>query len=219
MVRLKLIGYWKSAFEIGLPHPINFIDSNWDETEKSKVIKHLITSPFLPSVCAGYSYCRLCDKQDNGYREQSDGVFIWPEGFTHYVEEHNVKPPQEFIDYCMEDLPPAAINWDQEITIDRKWWKAQEGVETPESKSFIDPYEHTYPKFYRIQLKGFDKDKLKLEFRKFLKEIAQELGMTVVEAFHKLNNNGQELIITEDVVRNIERLSNKSLFITIKTTN
>ncbi len=214
---MRLIGYWKSEFEISLPHPINFVDSEWDTNEKNKVIEHLNKSHFLPGVAAGYSYCRLCDKTDNGYREKSDGQFVWPEGFLHYVEEHNVKPPQEFIDHCINNPQIQITDWNQEIEFDRKWWDKQRGTETPESKSFIDPYEHTYPKFYNVKLNNFDNDKFKLGYRKFLKDIANILDTTVIEMHRKLSDETKELIITENDEKNIEKVSNKNLFLNIKT--
>ena len=34
-----------------------------------------------------------------GGTDLSDGHYVWPFGFAHYVEAHGVKPPQEFIDH------------------------------------------------------------------------------------------------------------------------
>lgn len=51
----------------------------------------------------GSSFCRCCANRGNGSREYSKAQFVWPEGYRHYVEEHNVKPPQEFIDFIMEE--------------------------------------------------------------------------------------------------------------------
>ena len=33
---------------------------------------------------------------------QTDGVFIWPEGFAHYLEAHAVRPPEEFVRHVLE---------------------------------------------------------------------------------------------------------------------
>jgi len=48
----------------------------------------------------GWSDCRCCGKM-NGNKEYTKDGWLWPEGFLHYVEEHNVKPPQDFIDFIM----------------------------------------------------------------------------------------------------------------------
>ena len=51
----------------------------------------------------GSSECRIC-RQSNGSCDMTEGPWIWPEGFTHYITAHHVKPPQEFIDYVMEKM-------------------------------------------------------------------------------------------------------------------
>ncbi len=218
MNTIRLIGYWKSAFEMALPHPINFVDSEWNQKEKNDVIKHLKKSQFLPSVSAGHSYCRLCNKKDNGNREKSDGKFVWPEGFLHYVEEHNVKPPKEFIDNCINNDNNQLINWDQECEFDNEWWNMQRGKETPKSKSFKDPYIETYPKFYNIKLKTFDKNKLKFEYKQFLKDMAIELDSTTAQIHLKLTKNEIAFIVSEKTAKKIDSICNKKLFVDIKTT-
>jgi hypothetical protein len=46
----------------------------------------------------GFSTCRIC-KCSNGTGTYDTGKAEWPEGALHYVEKHNVKPSQEFIDF------------------------------------------------------------------------------------------------------------------------
>ncbi len=45
----------------------------------------------------GWSMCRLC-QVPNGNEEFEHGGFRWPSGFLHYVEAHNVRPPDAFVD-------------------------------------------------------------------------------------------------------------------------
>jgi len=49
----------------------------------------------------GLSMCRICNKK-NGYKEYvleiSDRIVNWPEGFRHYVEVHDVRPTDEFLE-------------------------------------------------------------------------------------------------------------------------
>jgi hypothetical protein len=45
------------------------------------------------------SFCRFgCGV--NGTIEQTDGVFVWPEGLAHYVEVHSVRLPEEFVEHA-----------------------------------------------------------------------------------------------------------------------
>ena len=47
----------------------------------------------------GFSYCRLCNKTNNGAIEYAIDNFVWPEGYLHYVKEHNVAVDKEFAEY------------------------------------------------------------------------------------------------------------------------
>jgi pSer/pThr/pTyr-binding forkhead associated (FHA) protein len=51
--------------------------------------------------------CVLCGVSA-GYRERTDGVWRWPEGLAHYVVDHGVKIPPEFLDMMArhEFVPP-----------------------------------------------------------------------------------------------------------------
>ncbi len=103
---LKHIGYWASSgdpeadayFQKGLelPWPEDFIWSNWNEDVRAVVSEHLKNGKPV-AQWRGSSACRFGCDLNNGYQDLSDGTYVWPEGFAHYVEAHNVKPPQEFI--------------------------------------------------------------------------------------------------------------------------
>ena len=44
---------------------------------------------------------------DNGSREFTDGTWLWPEGFSHYVENHQVRPPAEFVAWALAHYEEA----------------------------------------------------------------------------------------------------------------
>lgn len=50
-----------------------------------------------PTVQAyrGWSSCRICGCR-NGNKELTYGGYTWPEGYLHYVEQHNVQPSEGF---------------------------------------------------------------------------------------------------------------------------
>jgi hypothetical protein len=57
-------------------------------------------------ACAwlGYSFCRLdcgLSSQLMGTRDLTDGEWVWPEGFAHYVEHHSVRPPADVADLAL----------------------------------------------------------------------------------------------------------------------
>jgi hypothetical protein len=95
----KAIGYWWSEEHTGLPHPTDFIHEDWEGPDRDAVLAHL-RSGEVAHQWMGWSTCRLCS-DDNGTVCLTDGVYVWPEGFAHYVEEHDVKPPKEFIAHVL----------------------------------------------------------------------------------------------------------------------
>lgn len=90
------LGYWANDRHPELPEPADFIDENWDADERRQVADYLKAGE-TKTMWRGFSYCRLCDKSLLGTTCLTDGTYTWPEGFAHYIEEHAVKPPEEFL--------------------------------------------------------------------------------------------------------------------------
>jgi len=103
----KFLGYWAgpSVRNTTLPDPRDYIDVGWDPTEKRLVLQHLADG-FSHAQWLGYSGCRICGLSRCGTSCQTDGIYVWPSGFQHYVGAHNVRPPQEFVDH-IKSLDPA----------------------------------------------------------------------------------------------------------------
>jgi hypothetical protein len=61
----------------------------------------------------------------NGAGEWTDGVYLWPEGLSHYVREHAVRLPVVIVEHIrrgggsVED--PDRIRYGD---VDREWWKS-----------------------------------------------------------------------------------------------
>ena len=117
MVRpeLILLGYWSKGVGSRWPSPASFVDADWDPDERELVVEYLCRG-FVARTYMGYSLCRVCGQQ-NGALELSDGVFVWPDGFAHYVSDHLVKPPQEFVDHAL-----AALASIEEADRNEQWW-------------------------------------------------------------------------------------------------
>ena len=99
---LKAIGYWKSDDKPWLPNPTDYVDTTWNLKEKTLIIKYLKRGTVLaqwktPSFCR--MGCLPAFETNLGYTCLTDGVYVWPEGFAHYIERHYVKPPRKFTDY------------------------------------------------------------------------------------------------------------------------
>jgi hypothetical protein len=105
----------------GLLWPGDFIDEQWNQRERDHVVAYLqqtLKSETMGGL--GYSECRLCREaagpsdphesrmeswERNGTQDFGDGVYVWPEGYAHYVKVHAVKPPEEFLQHL------HARNW------------------------------------------------------------------------------------------------------------
>jgi len=94
---MKKVGYWRSDREPDLPNPLDHVDTKWVNSEKNIVIKYLDRGE-VKNRYRGWSTCRICECR-NGSTSMTDGVWLWPSGLAHYLRKHNVKPPQEFINY------------------------------------------------------------------------------------------------------------------------
>jgi hypothetical protein len=97
--RLDAIGYWYSWLARSLPVPIK-CRSPRDPQARDAVREHLRRGEVWMSF-AGFSRCRLCGREDEtmGSCDLTDGVWVWPQGLTHYIEEHDIELPAAFLDH------------------------------------------------------------------------------------------------------------------------
>jgi len=99
---LKGVGYWASEYQPDLPRPQNRVDLSWDPAERAIVIAYLKRGQTKQSF-RGYDACRMpgCTKRNKGSKDLGDDVYCWPQGFAHYVEDHNVRPPATFVEHVL----------------------------------------------------------------------------------------------------------------------
>jgi hypothetical protein len=95
---MKKVGFWYSEYEPELPMPFAYSD-NLNEEQRKSVIEYLENGKISASYL-GFSHCRICNKNDfeMGVSDLTDGEWVWPEGLSHYVKNHQVELPKEFID-------------------------------------------------------------------------------------------------------------------------
>ena len=95
---LIALGYWRETFDhiSELPFPSTYINEYWNPVELFVVANHIRKATAV-NHWKGDAACRLCDER-LGSACLSDGKYIFPEKFEHYLIEHDVKPPKEFIE-------------------------------------------------------------------------------------------------------------------------
>ena len=125
-LELKAIGYWRAngvpemvaklcswrVPDMSLPDPKRFI-GKWASTEiKKRVVDYVKSAPAIIHWM-GSSTCRLkCpDPSDRVWAKNqimslggtclSDGTYVWPAGFYHYLDVHDVIPPSVFIEHVL----------------------------------------------------------------------------------------------------------------------
>ena len=100
---LKAVGFWNGDSEERFVDPALLVDEEWEQENMDKIIAYLKGFKRINHQM-GFSYCRFgCNggsrfDPNMGTSEQTDGIWIWPEGLVHYVEDHNIRLPSEFID-------------------------------------------------------------------------------------------------------------------------
>lgn len=108
----RFIGYWRGSeyndrVQRNLPDPKDYIDSSWNVEERTQVANRLhIATIFIQ--WKGYSSCRLCTGHYGTNCRTFDGTWVFPAGFVHYIEVHNLRPPQSFIDHVL-GLPAPLV--------------------------------------------------------------------------------------------------------------
>jgi hypothetical protein len=117
---LRGIGYWRNDTHPELPDPRDFVDPNWDQGTRDDIVDYLRRG-LLARVFMGYSSCRICGKRDNGDLEQTDGTYLWPSGLAHYVSDHLVRLPEEFVCH-VRDVTVS----NEEAPVDWVWWSRQQ---------------------------------------------------------------------------------------------
>lgn len=99
-----VFGYWRSntTHYTDLPHPLEFVDNNWNTAERNDIINILSTAQVHQSWM-GWSNCRICGIM-NGSRCMNYKGLIFPEGLIHYIKDHAVKPPNNILKYIYENI-------------------------------------------------------------------------------------------------------------------
>jgi hypothetical protein len=115
-MELILVGYW-SDDKGRWPDPGEFVDTTWDDQERDMVSQY-IGAGTIARTFMGYSACRICGAL-NGDLEYTDGTYIWPQGLRHYVDQHSVRLPAEFVRHAIGRLDEI-----ETANVDSSWWSA-----------------------------------------------------------------------------------------------
>ena len=121
----RTVGYWDDAAKSGEAWLLGSVDATWDAQERQMVVDYLEqafsssdtedtdpdqqqqqqqqqqtvnNNPRVLQVWRGLATCRLCD-EIVGNACHGDDQYNWPEGYRHYLVNHEVRPPQHFVEH------------------------------------------------------------------------------------------------------------------------
>ncbi len=97
----RLIGFWaqKKRYRSNknlLPRASEFVDKTFDPILKELILSYIELETKSANFSKGMSNCRFCKKMIGSY-DLTDGEYLFPIGYIHYIEFHNVVPPLRFI--------------------------------------------------------------------------------------------------------------------------
>ena len=117
---LILVGYWHSEYEQNYPDPNKLQSKNfWEDFERinycnKKRITLYLDSGIPCNFYRGISRCRICEKFLGSF-ERHDYKYIWPDQLSHYISEHDVILPKDFIQHILN-------NMSQQLPINTNYW-------------------------------------------------------------------------------------------------
>lgn len=104
----KVVCFWrksktdKSKDSKGDKFPFPKIGNSWSGKqqflEKIKDIQTYLDLKEQPKLEEHFEKCLLCNEKYSTNKKFVIGRYIWNAGLVHYVEQHNIKPPEVFID-------------------------------------------------------------------------------------------------------------------------
>jgi hypothetical protein len=117
---MKLIGYWMANLhDSHLPLPQELVGET-PASVQDTVCRYL-TYGNLFATYRGLSWCRFycgAEGSEMGHREFTDGEWVWPECLVHYVREHSVLLPDEFVASASSGSVASVLGDDHSATLD-----------------------------------------------------------------------------------------------------
>jgi hypothetical protein len=137
----KFVGFWRmykyegeynSTWEMSelqkditykLPWPGDLVDVVQDYRILERVALYL-DNGYISARYRGWSNCRLCGEHV-GSKDKSDGVYVWPDGLSHYLRIHKVRLSDEFVEHALRNqLKPFKVFLDDERLAPNGWIRA-----------------------------------------------------------------------------------------------
>lgn len=102
---MRLIGYWmESLQDESLPPPQELV-SDYEPEVRERIAAYLNDgAEYVQKI--GFSRCRFSCGYVTVPAELTDGEWVWPRELGHYVIQHNIRMPDEFIFRVLSGVKP-----------------------------------------------------------------------------------------------------------------
>jgi hypothetical protein len=103
--------------EEGVPRFSEFVDVGWQPGDKLRIVEYLKSAPNVLSSSSLPTPCMICGAElgDPG-SFFSDGEWLWPERLVHYMIEHDVRLPDEFVERIRKAEYKVSYEFDGDIS-------------------------------------------------------------------------------------------------------
>lgn len=109
----KFVGFWRSSKDSvsDLPWPHDTIDESQPEELLNVVADYLDDKRFfdIQNGWMGVSNCRICGKR-LGSVDCVDSKWVWPDGLGHYVRDHKIRLPDQFVTHILLETGRRVID-------------------------------------------------------------------------------------------------------------
>lgn len=110
---LKAIGFWITGLhDERQPAPQELVGT-MPADQRARLVDYLAAGMTHESYL-GLSWCRFgcgIDWALMGSRDLTDATWIWPEGLAHYVRDHRIVLPEEFVTHALSKVTPRTPGW------------------------------------------------------------------------------------------------------------
>jgi hypothetical protein len=110
---LKAIGFWiTDLYDEKQPAPQELVGAM--PADQRALIANYLAAGMTHESYLGLSWCRFgcgINWVLMGSRDLTDGTWAWPEGLAHYVRDHNIVLPEEFVRHASSRATPRLPGW------------------------------------------------------------------------------------------------------------
>jgi len=151
---LRAIGYWIGYLEDRQrPAPQELVGVM--PAEQRVRLADYLAAGMTHEMYLGTSWCRFgcgIDNAQMGNRALSDDTWVWPEGLAHYVRDHGVVLPDEFVEHALSRSNPGTPGWQDDpnwyfsrlarnLKVDHSYW--EDWCASRRSRRFLEQLQTT----------------------------------------------------------------------------